>query len=109
MGRGNVQKTCDFWGLFGQIRVKKGRFLAKKDREKASFCVRKGKLAVTEGFSGQKRTLCPKCGAPENHPGSNAPSATDETLLNHGGEAVPAALFGAEVVAGYRELPGQGA
>ena len=55
-----MQKTANFWGLFGEIEVKKEHLLAKKAGGKAIFLVREGKLAVTEGFSGLKRTLCHK-------------------------------------------------
>ena len=36
----------------------KGVFWASKAGKKALFCVREEKLGVTEGFSGQTRTLC---------------------------------------------------
>jgi len=39
---------------------------------------------------GLNRTLCPRCPAPENHPGGNAPRETDEKLLCYGGELVTA-------------------
>jgi hypothetical protein len=51
-------KGVILWGLFGEIGVKEGQFLASKAGKKAVFFVQEGKLEVAEGFSGQNRTLC---------------------------------------------------
>ena len=56
-GHENVQKTRDFGGRFGWIRVKKGHFLAKKGGEKANLFAMEAKLTVAEGILGQNRTL----------------------------------------------------
>ena len=51
-GRENVQKRGVFLGVFGEIRVKKGGFLARKAVEKALFGAREGNLAGGGWFSG---------------------------------------------------------
>jgi hypothetical protein len=44
-----VPKTGDFGGIFGQIGVKNGHFLAKKAGEKASFLRTGGEIWGQEG------------------------------------------------------------
>ena len=65
-------KGVIFGGLFGEIGVKKGHFLASKAGKKAFIFVQEGKLAGEEGLSGQKRTLCHSTSRTGITPGGNA-------------------------------------
>ena len=85
-----MRKTGDFRGFFRQKRGQKGAFEGLKAGKKPLICVPVGWARAQRGFWGLNQTLCPRRPAPENHPGGNAPRATDEKLLRHGGEPVTA-------------------